>query len=86
MAPAPLQAQISDSSLLHVPQALFARRSQRSVAAPLPTWEEQGLCIGATFVVRVSPVLTRIPSQCTAGLASNSSPGDLRLCVLSAAE
>ena len=35
-----------------MPQALIQRRSQRSAVAPLPTWEEQGLCIGATFFVR----------------------------------
>ena len=36
-------------------QALSQRRSQRPLAAPLPTWEEQGLCIGATFFVRACP-------------------------------
>ncbi len=43
-------------------QALLQRRSQRPVAAPLPTWEEQGLCIGATFFVRACRG-TRMPSQ-----------------------
>ncbi len=39
-------------ALFDAAQALFARRAQRPVAAPLPTPEEQRLCIGATFMVR----------------------------------